>query len=91
MTVSIAEHLIINVLPNVLKPQLSENSYKFAIFMIDDMVEHLGYTRLSKHWEEFGKVLIGFCQYKNCELRQAACYGLGIYAQNTPTNASNLI
>lgn len=51
MTLPIAEHLITQVLPNVLKPKMSENSYKFAIFMIDDMVEFLGFTRLSKHWE----------------------------------------
>jgi hypothetical protein len=48
----------------VLKPKLSENTYKFAIFMIDDMVEFLGYGRLSAHWDEFGKVLVGFCQDK---------------------------
>lgn len=48
--------------------------------MIDDMVEYLGYNKLSKHWDEFGKVLMGFASEKSCELRQAACYGLGIYA-----------
>lgn len=35
--------------------------------------------------------MLGFCQEKSCELRQAACYGLGIYAQSTPTNAPNVI
>jgi hypothetical protein len=33
--------------------------------MIDDLVEYLGYSRLAQHWEEFGKVLLGFCQEKS--------------------------
>lgn len=91
MTIPIAEHLIVTVLPGVLKPKMSENSYKFAIFMIDDLVEYLGYNRLAQHWEQFGKVLLGFCQEKSVELRQAACYGLGVYAQSTPPVAANII
>lgn len=51
MAMPIALHLITQVLPNVLKPTMSENSYKFAIFMIDDMVEFLGFSRLQQHWE----------------------------------------
>ena len=91
MTLPIAEHLITQVLPSVLKPKQSDNTYKFAIFLIDDLVEYLGYSRLAAHWESFGKVLIGFCTEKSCQLRQAACYGLGIYCQNTPTNVPTLI
>ena len=56
LALPIAEHLVTQVLPNVLKPKLSENTYKFAIFMIDDMVEFLGYNRLANHWPEFGKL-----------------------------------
>jgi hypothetical protein len=91
LTTPIAEHLIQEVLPKVLQDNLSENSYKFAIFMIDDMVEHLGYSRLSNHWEKFGAVLQKYCNEKNPEVRQAACYGLGVYAQNTPISAPNVI
>lgn len=86
LSLPLAEYLISNILPSVLNPGLSENTYKFAIFLIDDMVEYLGFTRLQNHWEMFGKVLMGFCSEKSCELRQAACYGLGVYAENTQLN-----
>ena len=59
--------------------------YKFGIFLIDDMVEFLGYNRLKDNWLHFGKVLTQFSQEKSCVLRQAACYGLGIFAEKTPT------
>jgi hypothetical protein len=84
LTTPVAEHLITLILPTMLRPNLSENCYKFAIYMIDDMVEHLGFKCLSKYWMEFEKVLTGFCGDTNVVLRQAACYGLGVYAQSTP-------
>lgn len=34
---------------------------------------------------------MGFCNEKSCELRQAACYGLGIYAEKTPLNQADII
>ena len=57
----LAHYLINNILPSVLKPGLSENTYKFGIFLIDDMVEYLGWERLQGQWEGFGTVLKGFC------------------------------
>ena len=55
------------------------------------MVEYLGYSKLEQQWEKFGQVLMGFCNEKSCELRQAACYGLGIYAENSPVNQTEII
>ena len=62
---------------------------KFGIFLIDDMVEHLGYELLQPHWESFSNALIKFSLEKSCVLRQAACYGIGILAQNTPSGVLN--
>lgn len=31
---------------------------------------------------------MNFSREKNCEIRQAACYGLGILAERTPLNSS---
>ncbi len=80
ITLPLANYLITNILPNILKPGQSDNAYKLAIFMIDDMVEHLGYDRLQSNWFYFSTVLVNFTREKNCEVRQAACYGLGILA-----------
>ena len=53
---------------------------KFGIFLIDDMIEYLGYDILQAEWFDFGKILARFSQEKSCILRQAACYGLGKFA-----------
>lgn len=38
MTMPLANYIIGTILPSVLKEGQSENTYKFAIFVIDDMV-----------------------------------------------------
>ncbi len=53
---------------------------KFGIFLIDDMVEFLGYEILKAEWLDFGSILTKYTQEKSVVLRQASCYGLGIFA-----------
>lgn len=43
MTMNLANYLINNILPSVFIEGQSENMLKFGIFLIDDMVEYLGY------------------------------------------------
>lgn len=62
---------------------------KFGIFLIDDMIEFLGYELMQVQWFNFGNALMKYTNDKSCVLRQAACYGLGILAVNTPNNALN--
>lgn len=84
MNVNLIEYITKNLLPKVFVEGLSDNMYKFGIFLIDDMVEYLGYNILSTLWLEFYNVFHKFCLHKSVTVRQASCYGLGIYAQNTP-------
>ena len=49
------------------------------------MIEYLGYDLLQSHWPSFSQVLAKYTKERSCVLRQAACYGLGILAQQTPT------
>jgi hypothetical protein len=53
---------------------------KFGIFLIDDMIEYLGYDILQEQWANFGDILGKFTQEKSVVLRQAASYGLGMFA-----------
>lgn len=87
LALPIAHYFMNNVLPNVMKEGRSDNSYKFGIFLIDDMVEFLGYERLFEQWSQFSNILVNFTRDKNCELRQAACYGLGVLGEKTPVNS----
>ena len=58
---------------------------KFGIFLIDDMVEYLGHSIVGNIWADFHPIFIKYCNHKNLAVRQAACYGLGMYAVNTPS------
>jgi hypothetical protein len=46
MTIDLAKFLINNILPSAFKEGQSEIMHKFGIFLIDDMVEYLGYDIL---------------------------------------------
>jgi hypothetical protein len=41
---------------------------------------------LHTQWINFAKVLLQYTSEKSCVLRQAACYGLGIFAEKTPSS-----
>lgn len=82
MTLNLVEYIIAQVLPKVFG--LSDGMNKFGLFLIDDMVEFLGYEILKGRWADFLIPLLKYALDKNVVIRQAACYGIGIYAQNTP-------
>lgn len=86
MSLNLANYLISNILPSVFIEGQTENMLKFGIFIIDDMVEYLGYELLQAQWLHFGNALLKYTSEKSCVLRQASSYGLGILAKSTPTN-----
>lgn len=87
MNISLIEHITKNLLPKTLAEGASETMNKFGIFLIDDMVEYLGFSIIEGLWGSFHTVFLKYCLHKNIAVRQAACYGLGIYAKNTPPAA----
>lgn len=86
-TLQLADLLYSQVLPKVLDPSVSDRMHKFGLFLIDDMVEFLGFELMSAKWNDFATALKMFAQDKSCQVRQAAVYGIGIFAISTPTNA----
>lgn len=86
-TLQLADLLYSQVLPKVLDPSVSDRMHKFGLFLIDDMVEFLGFDLMSAKWNDFATALKMFAQDKSCQVRQAAVYGIGIFAISTPTNA----
>ncbi|EGR29723.1 importin 5, putative [Ichthyophthirius multifiliis] len=84
-TLPFAQDLYSEVLPKVIDTKVSDKMHKFGIFLIDDMVEFLGFEFLGEQkWDEFLKALSHFVLDKNIQVRQAAAYGLGIFSINTP-------
>ena len=84
MNLFLVNYIVKDILPKVFTNNLSDNMYKFGIFLIDDMIEFLGYGILHGIWLDFYNVFSRFCLHKSVTVRQASCYGLGIYAQSTP-------
>lgn len=55
---------------------------KFALFVLDDMVEFLGYQYLGENYAHVAKQIIHFTNSPVPSIRQAASYGIGVMAQN---------
>ena len=57
---------------------------KFALFILDDMIEHLGPSYFDQSdFENIVNAICGFCSHDSASLRQAAAYGIGVVAQNS--------
>jgi len=57
---------------------------KFALFVLDDIVEHLGPAYFSE--EDFSQIVQTVCNFvnnKTSSIRQAASYGIGVVAQHS--------
>jgi len=60
-----------------------QKRFKFALFILDDMVEHLGPSYFSaEDFQSIVTAICGFCSHTSASLRQASAYGIGVIAQN---------
>lgn len=58
--------------------------YRFAIFILDDMIEHLGPSYFSpEDWFTIVSTICQYCDHRSAAIRQAAAYGIGVVAQNS--------
>ena len=83
LTVEIANQIYENILPKALDPSRNAKMHKFGIFLVDDMVEFLGYQHMSNKWLNLLEALIKYATSKECYVRQAAVYGIGIFAEKS--------
>ena len=80
LCVPIVNFLFSNVFPRFLDSQASPEDHKFAIFIIDDIIEFLGQGIAGDKWNALFEALAKHAAEPNDAVRQAACYGLGIFA-----------
>ena len=78
----IVKIILEKLIPNFLS-QNTNFEIKMAIYLIDDLIEFLGESYLSSQWDFFFRTLIIQVSKEDCEIRQSAAYGLGIFAQFT--------
>lgn len=83
--------VILNVMiPKYFRDGASVFESKMGMFLIDDIVEYLGQDYIpSDIWDQMGKALTKYGADEECQLRQAALYGIGMYAQMTKTGFEN--
>ena len=61
-----------------------QKRFKFALFILDDMVEHLGPSYFSaEDFQSIVSAICGFCSHNSASLRQASAYGIGVIATNS--------
>ena len=71
-------------LPLYFRTGASSFETKMGLFLVDDMVEFLGQEFLpTEIWDQMAKAVISYSNIKNDQLRQAAVYGIGMFAKET--------
>lgn len=80
----IAQDLYKNTFPVVFKDSASIQRHVFGLYLIDDMVKHLGFTRLKAEWPIFLQALQTLAVHPNVEIRICALYGLKVFVKGTP-------
>lgn len=79
----IVNKVLTEMLPKYFRQGASNFEIKMGIFIADDMIEYLGQEYLKEIWNDLSKAVINFCDNPDNSIRQAACYGIGVFAQHT--------
>ena len=86
LTLELVDEIIKNYIPNYLLETSSNFEKLLALLLLGDMAEFLKQDLLSKIWSDICTILIKYSPHSNYEVRNAACYGLGVFAQSTTQN-----
>lgn len=82
-SLTIVNFLYSNVLSKFLTPEGTNEDHKFAIFVIDDVIEFLGEAMAGDKWNALAEALFVYSVDKDDTVRQAAVYGVGVLATFT--------
>lgn len=83
LCLDIVKFLYSSVFSRLLSEGTRKEDHKFVIFVIDDIIEFLGQDLVGEIWNSLGEVLVRFATDGNEAVRQAAVYGLGVFAENS--------
>lgn len=71
------------IIPKLVVESQSNELHKYALFIIDDAIEYLSASHSTDKWDEIISILLCYANDPDDALRQAAVYGLGLYAQSS--------
>lgn len=79
-SLDIVNFLYEKVLSKFLAPETSSEDHKFAIFVIDDIIEYIGQDVVGDKWNALCEAITRYADDSDDAVRQAAVYGLGVFA-----------
>jgi len=82
-TLPLAKLIYTAILPKALSDDQPINLKKFGLFLIDDMIEHLGIELIPEEWPHLCQVLLKFATDTHIHLRHAAIYGIGCLGEKS--------
>ena len=87
-TLEIVEKIIKEYLPKYFNDNSSSFEKSLGLLLVDDMAEFLQQDLISNIWDNICEILIKYSNHKDDEVRNSACYGLGVFSQYTKNNYS---
>ena len=88
----ISDDIIKIILQNVLPKYINSTSnfeLKMGLYITDDLIEYLGQEILNNVWNDLYNLITNLCKKDDCEIRQSASYGIGVFAKFTNNNFDN--
>lgn len=85
----IIQVIITKILPKYVSSSSSSFEAKMALYIADDMIEFLGMDVLANIWNDIFKLITSLALSKDDTIRQAAVYGIGIFAKFTTKDFDN--
>ncbi|CAK69294.1 unnamed protein product (macronuclear) [Paramecium tetraurelia] len=84
LVLPLSEVICNQILQKVLDQPKFVKMHQFGLSLLDYIVEYFGFPYIQKHFIDFAQVLTIYAVDPICSVRQAAVYGIGVMATNTP-------
>ena len=82
-TLEIVDKIIKEYLPKYFNDNSSSFEKTLGLILVDDMAEFLQQEIIGNIWDDICSILIKYSNNKDDEVRNSACYGLGVFSQFT--------
>jgi hypothetical protein len=89
LTLELVDKIIKEYLPIYFRDDSSNFEKTLGLLLLDDMAEFLQQDLLNNIWEQIQQIMIKYSDHNHYEVRNAACYGLGVFSQFTTQNYLN--
>ena len=89
LTLKLVNKIVTEYIPKYLLESSSNFEKLLALLLLGDMAEFLHQDLITEIWSDIYTTLVKYSPHPNYEIRNAACYSLGVFAQFTTQNFVN--